>query len=76
MMATKHHIPHPSSRGLRDIALCGRLSTFGTGDHAQIIRGAVRDINDRNTAHWCKDCVSLLRDRHNPTPAPEDEQPF
>lgn len=57
-MKKKDHIPAPGkSAGLRGEALCGRMATYRTGDHALIRRLALQGDGDG----WCLDCLKEVR---------------
>lgn len=52
----KSHVPAPGrSTGLRGEALCGRMASYGTGDHALIRSLAIRGEGD-----WCSTCLAKL----------------
>lgn len=56
------HVPAPGyGQGLRSQACCGRWSSWGTGDHAQIQRLASGAIISGDTSGWCKRCLAAWR---------------
>ncbi len=56
----KSHIPAPGrSVGLRGEALCGRMATYGTGDHEQIRRDA-RAAKAAGERHYCSRCLARV----------------